>query len=146
MNPGELGLIIWLKMDSFRGFIVWSNDKVKMKINIPLMLVAIIAVVLVAYAFFAFWPRDYSGTLKHALSITFAAVATAVFFGSLSLKLASDRIAILVKTTSGIFWLVGLISIIVVSILLRDAAFLIVIFGFELVSYLLSIYGISKAK
>lgn len=119
-----------------------------MKINFRfvIILIAFFLSMLCAYGFYAFWPQDLLLSSKHIAILVATFIITFFTIGSLGISVTSERTTFLIRTVAIVFFILGLISDILLAIFAKSQAPIIITIGMEFLIYLLIIYSLTKAN
>lgn len=113
-----------------------------MKVNLVRTIVSICISALIAYGFYSF----YEGSNKLLLTYGSFVCLSLTLFWSLGISLAQPRTTTVIRTISGVFFAVILVSNLVFSFLNFTVPVYIIVNGIILLLYILTSYTIAKEK
>tara|TARA_B110000444_G_scaffold43260_1_gene39133 strand:+ start:326 stop:679 length:354 start_codon:yes stop_codon:yes gene_type:complete len=117
-----------------------------MKINWITTLTALCISLLITYGFYSFLPIE-KNTALHNVTISFSFIFIFITFVlSIGVSFPERRTTVVVRTSSLIFFCIGILSLILLTYFNSTIPFLIIFFGILLLIYFLIIYAFVKAE
>lgn len=115
-----------------------------MKVNLIPFIIAFSAGLLIGYAFYSFGSRNNVNFhfLLTILAFLFSSLTLCCTFG---VDFKSSRITTNIRTVSGLFFLIGMISLVIMKAYIENIPFVIISSGILALIYLLIIYSINKS-
>jgi hypothetical protein len=116
-----------------------------MKANTFKTIIAVALSALIGYGFYAFW-RGESHTDIHlattAIALLYSLVTLVI---SLGLRFQTDRATLVIRSTSIVFFLVGFLTLILISVFTTSVPGLIITMGLISLVYALIVYSVMRS-
>lgn len=118
----------------------------KLKINPVPTFIAVAISFLIAFGFYSYGNSELHGMYKFFIVTSIFIYASITLATTLGINFETGRITTVIRTASLIFFIVGLIATILLSILSISLPLIIIIMGILFLLFFLTVYSLSKTN
>jgi len=108
--------------------------------------IGFLATLLVGFAFYSYYPTTHDGNINRIIVLLCSCLSTALIFAVPALVPHRLRAKMLLSVLTGVLFFISVASLVILAVRQASLTTIIVVYGLELVVYLMAVYGISIRK